>query len=117
MENDRKTIYDAGTLAPRAASCENVDIDEEITVGTYFEIILKSNPHNGYMWYVSDERENDDGVSFVKQDMQPLPRYSGTRQHFIFYANNSGYYTIPFVYKRSWEVEPYATFTANIHIE
>jgi len=85
-----------------------------VTLDDAFEIVLKSNPQNGYMWYYQDDEPEK--VGLIKQTMQPLPRYSGTRQHFLFQPHARGETKLSFVYKRSWEKIPYATFGCMINI-
>lgn len=87
----------------------------DVEKGATFEIILKANPHSGYLWYY-EGTGGQRSYSLVTEEMQPLPRYSGTKQHFYFKADSVGLDTIPFVYKRIWEDAPYATFEMVIKV-
>jgi predicted secreted protein len=84
---------------------ETVQIPESIPVTSRIEIALKSNPQNGFMWYLDG---NSSIVSFLDQQIEPLPRYRGSIQHFFFDVVSTGDDDIRFVYKRSWEKFPYA---------
>lgn len=105
-------IHDAGLRGPeRGSSCSDM---KEVPTGCTFEIILKSNLQGGYLWYFQGDKTNA-MFSFVKDYQEPLPRYGGTRQHFVFRAADSaGVGLIPFGYKRIWEDSNYATFDMTV---
>jgi len=108
------TVHDAGVTSPEAGSDTSAHAD--ITLGEQFEIILKSNPHNGYMWYYVGDEKIHAAFALLGEEMQPMPRYAGTRQHFFFRADVTGENTITFVYKRNWETKSYATFTMHMTV-
>lgn len=79
------------------------DITQE--KGSEFDIKLKANPQNGYLWKVNEfvDVEGSSILVFVKETTEPLPKYSGCYQHFYFKGDNVGKSRIHMVYKRSWE--------------
>lgn len=107
---DNRILYDTGTKSPdgsHSVKNENVSVDET------FEVILKGNPQNGYMWYANTDK---DVLSSMGETMEPLPRYTGTRQHFLFKPLREGEATIEFVYKRSWEDTIHTSVVMDISI-
>lgn len=85
---------------------KNTRIDMELLKAqknSNFEIVLKSNPHNGYLWYLSTDPLNTKIVTFIEEIKKPLPNYMGCKQHFNFLTRGVGNQELLFIYKRSWE--------------
>lgn len=112
-KNGTTVVYDAGLSGPKQGS--NGSDLKQVPNGSMFEIILKSNLQGGYLWYFQGAKTGETW-SFVQDWTEPLPRYGGTRQHFLFKATSTGVASLPFVYKRVWESHNYATFDMTIHI-
>lgn len=107
-------VYDAGTSSPEQGSSGSIDV-KDVQNGSTFTVVLKANPHNGYLWYIDNEVQTA-GIVLEAEKMEPLQTYSGTRQHFSFVAKDVGDYMISFTYKRSWEETSYATLNILIHV-
>src|SRR5690348_17325749 len=90
-------IHDAGINGPKQGSTGS-DL-KQVPNGSTFEIILKSNLQGGYLWYFQGSGTGETW-SFVKDWPEPMSRYGGTRQHFLFKAISPGVALLPFVYKR-----------------
>lgn len=71
-----------------------------------FELVLRSNPQNGYLWYPPDLKD-DDIIILLKEIKEPLPKYTGCKQHFFFRSIKQGEKTFEFIYRRSWEEDAY----------
>lgn len=86
-----------------------------------FEIILKSNPQNGYLWYLSNEPLtplNTKVLVLVDEIKEPLPNYMGCKQHFNFSTGDVvGVQELYFTYKRSWETENYDEKRYKVYID
>jgi predicted secreted protein len=105
-------VYDTGVASPKRGETDTVT--KTIAKGNIFEIVLKSNVHGGYLWYCDNTHEKE--CPLIKDYSEPLPRYSGTKQHFLFKAQRPGNTKLHFHYKRSWESEEYAQVDLIIQI-
>jgi predicted secreted protein len=83
-----------------------IQINEPIHMDQSFNINLKANPQNGYLWYVDNISNNI--ISESNYTIETLPMYRGAIQQFSFKSIIPGTCQIQFIYKRSWENIPYA---------
>lgn len=119
-DKDNKRLYDYKSEMSNnilgQSQRSNAETEENLFVNCWlpFTITLKANTQNGYLWYTEDF--DKDKVKLIEQIKEPLPMYSGCKQHFKFQSLESGITNISFIYKRSWETNPYNKkyFTVSI---
>jgi len=109
-----QSVYDSGNSSPEKGSNGSVDV-HHISPNDLFNITLKSNPQNGYMWYLSNN-DTTSPSTLMEEKMEPLPRYMGTKQYFTFKCVKKGNHDLTFEYRRSWEALPHSTFTVHLHV-
>ena len=110
---DSRVLYDSGTTSPKAGN--HGDIKVEALQQECFQIILKSNPQNGFLWYLVKDLSHD-VVEYTNEIMEPLPKYMGTRQHFMLKAIKPGSCALSFIYKRAWETTSYASLEVTVTV-